>query len=115
MSGDRVRIESLLQNDERLLEGISVIVLHAASYSGIHQKASAELAVETVAACRKALKTIGDKQHTKDSVRVLVDQYQDRVETIVEYDGDDIPGSGSGHSQVKFVRYCDALDSKRAD
>jgi hypothetical protein len=131
MNGDRVRIECILQDDARLLEGIPVIVSHAADYAGIPEKVRTELATETLNACRKALALIAERKQSDRAIWLLVDQFQDRVEITIEHEGEDIPDSrdkadrrgasrvphetGDGRSRMKFVRYCDALDSKQAE
>ncbi len=131
MNGDCVRIDCILQDDARLLEGIPVIVSHAAGYAGIPEQARTELASETLNACRKALASTAETKYSDRAIRLLVDQFQDRVEIIVEYQGEDAPDSGDGadrrgagripqesgqgRSRMKFVRNCDALDSKQAE
>jgi hypothetical protein len=130
MNADRIRIECILQNDARLLEGIPVIVSHAAENAGIPEKAREVLASEALEACRRALASV-ENERADSSILLLVDQYQDRAEVIVEYNRKDIfdshagrngashradhaqHESSEGRSRVKLVRYCGALDPKQ--
>jgi len=126
MNADRIRIECVMQTDARLLEAIPVIVSHAAENVGIPEKTREVLASEALEACRKAL-TFVAKQPGDPSIQLLVDQYQDRVEVIVECSGrhifdahgangaSQVPHESSeGRSRLKLVRYCGALDPKQA-
>lgn len=129
MNADRIRIECVMHSDARLLEAIPVIVSHAAENVGIAEKTREVLASEALDACRKALSFVA-KEPRDSSIRLLVDQYQDRVEVIVECSGrdifdahggngasrpDQVPQQGSEErSRLKLVRYCGALDPKQA-
>lgn len=135
MSADRVRIDCEFQDDSRLLEGISLMVAHAARNTGISEQGASEFATEAVAACRKAFAALG-RSNKNSAVRLLVDQFQDRVEITLEYDGHGrtperregnsryagrqaahgLQGQNSeGRSHIRLTKYCVAVDSKPAD
>jgi hypothetical protein len=122
MSAERVRIECALQDDARLISAVSLIVSHAAHLAGIGEKTSAAFANEAVEACRKALACV-EKVEDNPSILMVVDQFQDRVEIIFEYSGDQISladcsgakgsvadnvqhESSEGKSRLKFTKFC---------
>ena len=122
MSAERIRIECALQDDARLISAVSLIVSHAAHLAGIGEKTSAAFANEAVEACRKALACVA-KVEDNPAIQMVVDQFQDRVEIIFEYAGDQISlgdcngakgsvadnvqhESGKGKSRVKFTKFC---------
>jgi hypothetical protein len=127
MNGDRVRIECLLQGDVRLLEGIALIVKHAADHAGIPEKIRTELVSETLDACSKALASAAQTKQADGAILLRVDQFQDRVEVLIDCEGNGpdsldagdrgaarvaLQGSGNGRPRTRLVRYCGALDSK---
>lgn len=128
MSAERIRIECALQDDARLILAVPLIVSHAAHLAGIGEKTAAAFANEAAEACRKALDCVA-KVEDNSAIRVVVDQFQDRVEIVFEYSGDKISladcegarGSvadnvqheeSKGKSRLKFTKFCGTVRSK---
>jgi imidazole glycerol phosphate synthase subunit HisF len=131
MGADRVRVECVLQKDERLLHAIPVIASHAAQNAGIAEEAVQKFASDTLDVCREAL-ACAERNDRESAVRFVVDRFQDRVEITIEYTGgrisladrDRLDRQGAdrvqhentnGRSRVRFTKYCGALDSKQAE
>ena len=127
MSAERIRIECALQDDARLLSAVPLIVSHAAHLAGIAEKTSEAFANEAAETCRKALACVAKEENS--AIQMVVDQFQDRVEVIFEYSGDQSPLAGrddakgsvadkvqhessEGKSRLKFTKFCGAVRSK---
>jgi hypothetical protein len=141
MTTDRVRIECALQDDSRLLAAVAVIVSHTARNAGVPESAQEKLAAAAVEACRKAFASVSTKKGDDSAIGLIADQFPDRVEIIVESAGKNlaeselhkaVSGAGNdgsrlsgadrvqheadeGRSRTRFIKYCDALDSKRVE
>ena len=133
MNAEPVRIECVFHDDARLLEGIALLVSHAALGSGIAEKEAAKLAQTAVDECRKVFSKLPGG-HGKPKVRLLVTQFRDRVEVTVEHAGelpfgnsngaargtersqasDRLTGDGSeGDLRITFTTYCAGADSSK--
>jgi hypothetical protein len=128
MTAERVRVECAIQDDARLLIAVPVIVSHAAHHAGIAEAIAQEFASEAAEACRHALAGVKNTQHDS-SIRLFVDQYQDRVEVVLEYSGGEIslPDSNgskaavidrvhhentAGRSRLTFTKFCGSSHAK---
>jgi hypothetical protein len=140
MTADCGRIECAVQNDSRLLAGIAAIVAHAARSVGISDGGQGALAREALAACRDAFAALPTSRRDP-AIGLIVDRFPDRIEVVVEHTESGHPDSGpdrtspspggglrhpggadhvqrvsvGGRARVKFIKYCGALDSKRAE
>ena len=131
MNAEPVRIECVFHEDARLLEGIALLVSHAALGSGIAEKEAAKLAQTALDECRKVFSKL-PRDHKTPKVRLLVTQFRDRVEVTVEHGGEPPFGnfngtaraternqasghlageSGEGDSRITFTTYCAGADS----
>src|SRR5215467_7946886 len=133
MNAEPVRIECVFHEDARLLEGIALLVSHAALGSGIAEKEAAKLAQTALDECRKVFSKLPGG-HGKPKVRLLVTQFRDRVEVTVEHGGeppfgnfngaahgtersqvsDRLTEEGSeGNLRITFTTYCAGADSSK--
>ena len=131
MSAEPVRIECVFHDDARLLEGIAVLVSHAALASGVAEKEAAKLAQTALDECRKVFSKL-PRDHETPAVRLLVNQFRDRVEVTVEHAGEPPFGNSNGTARgternqasgqlsgetsegdlrITFTTYCAGADS----
>jgi hypothetical protein len=127
MTADRVRVECAIQDDTRLLIAVPIIVSHAARHAGIPESVASEFAGEAAGACRHTL--AAQKSEDDAAIRLFVDQYQDRVEVVLEYAGgkfslpdSDLPKAAAadrvhhetaaGRSRLIFTKFCGSSHAK---
>lgn len=125
MSAERVRIECALQADSRLVAAIPIIVSHAAHLAGISEKTAQNFGTEAAEVCRKALACVA-KGEEDPAVQFVVDQFQDRIEIVLECSGEkvslaDCDGAlrsladrvqhenRDGKSRLTITKFCGAL------
>lgn len=134
MSADSVRIDCVFHDDPRLIEAVPLIVSHAARAAGIAEKEAAALAHQILEACRKVFSATPHAP-AEAGVRLLADQFHDRVEIALEFPGapaaleklgrDAASGhppadrielqSIQGRSRLVFTKYCVAVDSNKLE
>lgn len=91
MATDPARIELTLDNDPHLLHGVMAIVCHAAQRSGFSQQDQDALASAAVEACRETFPLLNGND---SSIRLVVLDFPDRVEVIIEHSGEVLPTAG---------------------
>jgi len=94
MTTDQTRTELSLQNDPRLMAAVSAIVSHSAQRIGLPAEAQEGLAAAVMNACRETFPLLGDQDGTNPSLKVIVEDFPDRVEVTIEHAGEAQPTAG---------------------
>lgn len=94
MTTDHHHTELTLQDDPRLLVGIGALVTHLSQVAGLSDGAQEGLAAAVVDACRDTFPLVnGDDRHD-GSLRMIVEDFADRVEVTIEHSGEALPSAG---------------------
>jgi hypothetical protein len=88
---DPARIEFTLDNDPRLFPGVAAIVSHAAQRAGFSAAAQESLASAAVQACRETFPLVNGND---SRLKIVVADYRDRVEVVIEHSGEPLPTAG---------------------
>lgn len=88
------RIEVSLHDDPRLLAALGTLVLHSARRAGLPPSAQEDFASAALDACRDTFPLIPASAGPKGMLRVVLQDYQDRVEMTIEHSGEPLPTAG---------------------
>ena len=94
MTADPARTELKLHNDPRLLAAVGAIVLHAAHRVGLTQESRQALAEAAVDACRETFPLLGNENSGDGELRMVVEDFPDRVQITIEHSGEAVPTAG---------------------
>ena len=94
MTTDQTRTELSLQNDPRLMAAVSAIVSHSAQRIGLTSEAQEGLAAAVMNACRETFPLLGDQDGNNPALKIIVEDFQDRVEVTIEHSGEALPTAG---------------------
>jgi hypothetical protein len=94
MTIDRLRTELTVQNDPRLLAGVSALVSHLAMVAGLVVEAQEGLAAAVVDACRDTFPLLAHTAEDNGALRMIVEDFADRVEVTIEHSGEALPSAG---------------------
>ena len=91
MATDPARIDFRLMSDPRLAAGVSGAVAHIAVQMGFSADEGADLAAVVGEASRDAFPLLTDPD---GMVGVTLEQFPDRIEIVVEHEGQALPAAG---------------------
>ena len=91
MSRDCTRTTLELSCDERLVSGIGGAVAHHAERVGLNEATRDALVSALEDFCRQTLPLMGAKG---DRLSVAIEEFDDRMEIVVEHHGDAVPSVG---------------------
>jgi len=94
MTTDHHHTELTLQEDPRLLAGIGALVTHLSQVAGLSDKAQEGLAAAVVDACRDTFPLVNSDGSHDGSLRLIVEDFADRVEVTIEHSGEALPSAG---------------------
>jgi hypothetical protein len=94
MTIDHLRTELTVQNDPRLLAGVSALVSHLAMVAGLAVEAQEGLAAAAVDACRDTFPLLAHSAENNGALRMIVEDFADRVEVTIEHTGEALPSAG---------------------
>ncbi|MGH9714401.1 MAG: hypothetical protein ACRD5M_13975 [Candidatus Acidiferrales bacterium] len=94
MTIDPTHTELSLHNDPRLLAAVSAIVSHSAQRVGLTAEAQEGLAAAVIDACRETFPLLGDSDESHSALKVIVEDFQDRIEVTIEHAGEALPTAG---------------------
>jgi len=94
MSADHHHTELTLQEDPRLLAGISALVTHLSQVAGLGDKAQSGLAAAVVDACRDTFPLVNSDGRHDGALRLIVEDFADRVEVTIEHTCEALPSAG---------------------
>ena len=84
-------MEFTVDNDPRLMAGVTTIVSFAAHASGMPPGEQDALAAAVVEACKETFPLLNGNER---SLKVIVDHFHDRVEIAIEHSGERLPTAG---------------------
>ncbi len=84
MATEHSRTELILENDSRLIRGVASVVVHVGERLGMPPEPLKELTEAAEKTCLKSFPLIGNHNAT---LKVIVQDFPDRVEVTVEYPG----------------------------
>jgi hypothetical protein len=94
MTIDPFRTELSLHNDPRLMAAVGAIVSHSAQRVGLSSEAQEGLAAAALDACRETFPLLGNQDGDDSALKVIVEDFQDRVEVTIEHAGEALPTAG---------------------
>lgn len=94
MTADPARTELKLHDDPRLLAAVGAVVLHSAHRVGLTQEARQALAEAAVDACRETFPLLGNENSGDRELRMVVEDFPDRVQITIEHSGKAVPTAG---------------------
>jgi hypothetical protein len=94
MTTDPGRVEFNLHEDSRLIPAIGAIVSHAAQRAGLSPTAQNGLAEAAVEACRDTFPLVQGHGPHQPELRLIIEDFPDRVEVTIEHSGEDLPTAG---------------------
>ncbi|MGA8142372.1 MAG: hypothetical protein WB987_00595 [Candidatus Acidiferrales bacterium] len=94
MTTDPARTELKVQNDPRLLIAVGAIVSHSAHRAGLPREAQQAFAEAAVDACRETFPLLGNDGSDNRDLRMVVEDFPDRVQVTIEHSGEATPTAG---------------------
>jgi hypothetical protein len=94
MTIDPTHTELSLHNDPRLMAAVSAIVSHTAQRIGLSAEAQEGLAAAVIDACRETFPLLGDSDENHSALKVIVEDFPDRIEVTIEHAGEALPTAG---------------------
>ena len=94
MTVDPARTELKLHDDPRLLAAVGAVVSHSAHRVGLTQQAREALAEAAVDACRETFPLLGNENSGDRELRMVVEDFPDRVQITIEHSGEAVPTAG---------------------
>jgi hypothetical protein len=91
---DPARTELKVDDDPRLLAAVGAIVSHSAQRAGLPQEAREGLAAAAVDACRETFPLIRNENSGNRELRMVVEDFPDRVQVTIEHSGEAVPTAG---------------------
>jgi hypothetical protein len=94
MTTDPTHTELSLHNDPRLMPAVGAIVSHSAQRIGLSSEAQEALAAAVMDACRETFPLLGDQDGNNSALKIIVEDFHDRVEVTIEHAGEALPTAG---------------------
>jgi hypothetical protein len=94
MTTDHHHTELTLQDDPRLLAGVGALVSHLSQIAGLSDQAQEGLAAAVVDACRETFPLVNGEGEHDGALRMIVEDFADRVEVSIEHSGEALPSAG---------------------
>lgn len=85
------RTELTVDNDDRLMTGVTTVVAHAAHHAGFPADAQEALAAAVVQACKETYPLLNGSE---SALKLIVEHFHDRVEITIEHSGEAMPTAG---------------------
>lgn len=120
MTIEPTHTELSLQNDPRLMAAVGAIVSHSAQRIGLPSDGQEGLAAAVMDACRETFPLLGDHDGTNSALKIIVEDFQDRVEVTIEHAGEALPTAGldsfcGGGSGGAMAGISNSLQDTRVD
>jgi hypothetical protein len=120
MSTEPTHTELSLQNDPRLMAAVGAIVSHSAQRIGLPSEAQEGLAAAVMDACRETFPLLRDLDGNNSALKIIVEDFQDRVEVTIEHAGEALPTAGldsfcGGGSDGAMAGISNSLQDTRVD
>lgn len=120
MSVDPTRTELSLHNDPRLMAAVGAIVTHSAQRAGLTSEAQEGLAGAVMDACRETFPLLEGQGSDNSELKVIVEDFHDRVEVTIEHAGEALPTAGldtfcGGGSDGTAAGISNSLQDTRVD
>jgi hypothetical protein len=94
MSTDPARTELKVHNDPRLLKAVGAIISHSAHRAGLPHEAQQGFAEAAVDAVRDTFPLLGNDSSGNSDLRMVVEDFPDRVQVTIEHSGESKPSAG---------------------
>jgi hypothetical protein len=120
MTTEPTHTELSLQNDPRLMAAVGAIVSYSAQRIGLPSDAQEGLAAAVIDACRETFPLLTDVDGSNPALKVVVEDFQDRVEVTIEHAGEALPTAGldsfcGGGSDGVMAGISNSLQDTRVD
>lgn len=120
MTTEPARTELVLHNDPRLIAAVAATVVHAAQRAGLSTELQEGLASAAADACRETFTLIPDQRNNHSALRVIVEDFHDRVEVTLEHSGEASPSAGldtfvAGGNDSASTKISQSLQDTRVD
>ena len=120
MTIDPTHTELSLHNDPRLMAAVGAIVSHSAQRAGLTSEAQEGLAAAAMDACRETFPLLGNQASNNSALKVIVEDFHDRVEVTIEHAGEALPTAGldsfcGGGSDSAMAGISNSLQDTRVD
>ncbi|MGH9747040.1 MAG: hypothetical protein ACRD59_13140 [Candidatus Acidiferrales bacterium] len=83
-----------MHDDPRLLVAVGAVVSHSAQRAGLAQEARDGLAEAAMDACRETFPLLGNQNSGNRELRMVVEDFPDRVQVTIEHSGEAVPTAG---------------------
>jgi hypothetical protein len=94
MSTDPSKTEFLLEEDPRLLHAIRAILSFSCERAGFSQGALEGFVAAIQNACQETFPLVHNHEGDKRAIRVIVEDFTDRIEVSIEHSGEVLPTAG---------------------
>jgi hypothetical protein len=94
MTIDHLHTELTVQDDARLMAGVSALISHLAMVAGLAVEAQEGLAAAVVDACRDTFPLVNHEAENGGALQMIVEDFPDRVEVTIEHTGEALPSAG---------------------
>jgi len=94
MTTEPTHTELSLHDDPRLMAAVGAIVSHSAQRIGLSSEAQEGLAAAVMDACRETFPLLGDQDGNSSALKIIVEDFHDRVEVTLEHAGEALPTAG---------------------
>lgn len=91
MTTERSRVELELRSDPRLMQVVSVTVVHFARRAGLDEAAQADLVAAAEQVCADTFKLLPNEN---GRIVMVVEDFDDRVEVTLKHRGEALPSAG---------------------
>jgi hypothetical protein len=120
MTIDPTHTELSLHNDPRLMAAVGAIVSHSAQRIGLPSEAQDGLAAAVMDACRETFPLLEDQDGNNSALKIIVEDFPDRVEVTLEHTGEALPTAGldsfcGGGSDGAMPGISNSLQDTRVD
>jgi len=120
MTAEPVHTELVLHNDSRLLAAVSAVVSHAAQRAGLTPDCQEGFSGAVIDACRETFALISDQGNNHSALKVIVEDFHDRVEVTLEHSGEALPTAGldtfcAGADEAGAAGISQSLQDTRVD
>jgi hypothetical protein len=119
MTTDHHHTELTVQDDARLLAGVGALVSHLSQIAGLSDKAQEGLAAAVVDACRETFPLVNGEDEHDGALRMIVEDFADRVEVTIEHTGEALPSAGldsfCGGAEGVMAGISNSLQDTRVD
>jgi hypothetical protein len=91
---DPSRTELKIHDDPRLISAVGAIVSHSAHRAGLPREAQQDFAEAAMDACRKTFPLLGNDNSANRALRMVIEDFPDRVQVTIEHSGESKPTAG---------------------